>query len=76
MQSLKVIIPFDSRCCSLNCRFNQTYTGTCTVRGDSSDQVEKVGRDGELYLRTPYCIENASSESWPSGKVTHLPVNE
>jgi len=76
MPSLRVIIPFDTRCCSLNCEFNRTYTGTCTVRGETPDRAEKLGRDGELYLRTNYCIENASSESGPSGKVTHLPVDE
>lgn len=72
MQALKVIIPFDARCCSLNCVFNRTYNGTCTVKGEAPDKAETISRDGDLYLRTEYCVENAVTE----GKVTHLPVEE
>jgi hypothetical protein len=72
MQSLKVILPFDARCCSLNCMFNRTYSGTCTVKGEAPGQAEKINRDGDLYLRTAYCIENAVID----GNVTHLPVDE
>jgi hypothetical protein len=72
MQVLKVIIPFDARCCSLNCVSNSTYTGKCTVKGEAPGKAETIGRDGDLYLRTDYCVKNASSD----GKVTHLPVDE
>jgi len=72
MQALKVIIPFDARCCSLNCVFNRTYSGTCTVQGEEPGKAEKIGRDGDLYLRTDYCVNNASSD----GRITHLPVEE
>ena len=72
MQALKVIIPFDARCCSLNCVFNRTYSGTCTVKGEEPGKSETIGRDGDLYLRTAYCVENATTD----GKVTHLPVEE
>ena len=67
MKTLKIIAPFDAKYCSINCVFNRTYNGTCNVR---SDKPEKIDREGGLYLRTNYCVENALSENG----VIHLPV--
>jgi len=76
MPALRVIIPFDTRCCSINCEFNRTYTGKCTVRGATPDLAETIARDGDFYLRTRYCIEKASIVNEPSRKVTYLPTGE
>ena len=70
MKTLKVIVPFDSKHCSINCVFNRTYNSTCNVR---SSQPEKIAREGDLYLRTNYCIENAlPSEKLPVDSDTAL----
>lgn len=51
----------DARHCSINCPLIQFYS--CTARGTASDEIEKLEREGQLYLRTEYCKKKAGDYS-------------
>lgn len=66
----------DKKHCSPNCQFinfenhhdNNSYhlgftvNGYCIARGHLTEQIEHLEKDGELYLRTLYCIKKAMED--------------